>query len=89
MRRISAFVLSAIGLAALASAANAVDSPAAASCLAAATKADHDQTITLCTKAIQAEPDNYQVYQALQTARAAKESGTEVSSPPPTGGETE
>ncbi len=89
MRRISAFVFSAIGLAALASAANAVDSPAAASCLAAAAKGDHDQTITICTKAVQADPDNDQVYQALQTARAAKKSGTEVSSPPPLGGETQ
>ncbi len=88
MRRISAFVFSGIGLAALASAAYAVDSPAEA-CLAAAAKGDHDQAITLCTKAVKAEPDNDQVYQALQTARAAKESGTEVSSPPPTGGETE
>ena len=89
MRRISAFVFAGIGLVALASGANAVDSPAAASCLAAAAKGDHDQAITLCTKALEAEPDNERVYQALQTARAAKESGTEVSSPPPTGDETQ
>ena len=86
MRRISAFVFAGIGFVALASGANAVDSPAAASCLAAAAKGDNDQAITLCTKALEAEPENEQVKQALQTARAAKESGIEVSSPPPTSG---
>ena len=88
MRRISAFIFAGIGLVALASGANAVDSPAAASCLAAAAKGDHDQTITFCTKALEAEPENEQVKQALQTARAAKESGIEVSSPPPPSGVT-
>ncbi len=88
MRRISAFISSGIGLAALASAATAADSPAEASCLAAAAKGDHDKTITLCTEALEAEPDNNRVYAALEAARAAKEAGTEVSSPPPTSGET-
>jgi hypothetical protein len=59
------------------------------SCLAAAAKADHDQTITLCSKALEAEPENEQVKQALQTARTAKKSGIEVSSPPPPSGVTQ
>ena len=89
MRRIFAFVFAGIGIVALASGANAVDSPAAASCLAAAAKGDHDQTITFCTKALEAEPENEQVKQALQTARAAKKPGIEVSSPPPPSGVTQ
>jgi hypothetical protein len=86
VRRISAFVFVGIGLTAFVSAANAADSPAVASCLAAAAKEGHDQTITLCTKALEAEPDNERVKEALRTARAAKVSGTDVSSPPPMGG---
>ncbi len=84
MRRISPFVLAGTGLVALASGANAVVSPAAASCLAAAAKGDHAQAVTLCAKALEAEPGNEQVTRALQPARAAKAAGIEVSSPPPT-----
>jgi hypothetical protein len=89
MRRIFSFVLAGIGFVVLASGASAGDSPAAASCLAAAAKSDHDQTITLCTKALEAEPENEQVKQALQTAQAAKKSGVAVSSPPPPSGVTQ
>jgi hypothetical protein len=60
----------------------------ATQCLAAANKGDTKQTIEICTKALNAEPDNAAVKKALETAKVADAAAKTpaVGSAPPMGG---
>jgi hypothetical protein len=67
---------------------NAARTPYAPQCLAAANKGYTKQTIEICTKALNAEPENAAVKKALETAKAADAAAKTpaVGSAPPMGG---
>lgn len=80
LRSIRALLLAGVLSTGIALVASAGESKAVSDCLAAAAKGDHDETITLCSKAIEAEPENEKVRAALETARGAAD--RDVASPP-------